>query len=58
MMVIGAQDPVLGAPVMQELRNSLSGCGEPVVMQQAGHFVPEHGEQVAAMALNFFTRTA
>ncbi len=54
LMVIGAQDPVLGTPVMQALRTMLRGCGEPVVLEQAGHFVPEHGEQVAAIALGFF----
>lgn len=58
LMVIGAQDPVMGAPVMQALRSMLRGCGEPVVLEQAGRFVPEHGEQVAAMALSFFGRTA
>ncbi len=55
LMVIGAQDPVLGTPVMQALRTMLRGCGDPVVLEQAGHFVPEHGEQVAAMALSFFS---
>lgn len=58
LMVIGAQDPVLGVPVMQALRPVLRGCGEPVVLEQAGHFVPEHGEQVAAMALDFFDQPA
>ncbi|MEO7952610.1 MAG: alpha/beta fold hydrolase, partial [Polaromonas sp.] len=58
LMVIGAQDPVFGAPVMQALRNGLRGCGDPVVLEQAGHFVPEHGEQVAAMALSCFGHSA
>lgn len=58
LMVIGAQDPVLGAPVMQDLRTSLRGCGAPVLVEQAGHFVPEHGEQLAEMALNFFHNPA
>ncbi len=54
LMVIGARDPVFGVPTMRSLANGLRGCGEPVVLAQAGHFVPEHGEQVAAMALGFF----
>ena len=58
LMVIGARDPVFEIPAMQALANGLRGCGEPVVLEQAGHFVPEHGEQVAAMALSFFNQSA
>ena len=58
LMVVGAQDPVLGPPVMQALKPLLRGCGEAVVLEQAGHFVPEHGEQIAAHALRFFNRPA
>lgn len=54
LMVIGPHDLRFGAPVMQELRNTLRNCSDPVRIEQAGHFVPEHGEQVAEMALNFF----
>lgn len=55
LMVVGAQDPVLGPPVMHGLRALIRGCGEPVVLQQAGHFVQEHGEPVARQALAFFS---
>jgi len=55
LMVIGAQDPVLGPPVMRELRALIRGCGEPVVLEHAGHFVQEHGEPVARQALAFFS---
>ena len=58
LMVVGAQDPVMGEPVMQALGSVLRGCGDAVVLELAGHFVPEHGEQVAAMALSFFSRPA
>lgn len=54
MMAIGAQDPVLGPPVMQELRKLIRGCPEPMVLQQAGHFVQEHGEAVARAAVGYF----
>jgi tRNA(adenine34) deaminase len=54
MMVVGAQDPVLGLPVMQTLRRVLNGCPEPMVIEQAGHFVPEHGEQIAQAAVGYF----
>lgn len=54
LMAIGAQDPVLGLPVMQALRASIRGCGEPLVLEQAGHFVQEHGETVARAAVGYF----
>ena len=54
LMAIGAQDPVLGMPVMQALRAHLRGCGDPLVLPQAGHFVQEHGEPIARAALEYF----
>jgi tRNA(adenine34) deaminase len=54
MMAVGAQDPVLGLPVMQDLRRSLRGCPEPMVIAEAGHFVPEHGEPIARAAVGYF----
>jgi tRNA(adenine34) deaminase len=56
MMAIGAQDPVLGTPVMQALRASIRGCPEPMVVEQAGHFVQEHGEPIARAAVGYFHR--
>ena len=50
-MAIGATDPVLGLPVMNSLRKLIRGCPEPFVHPQAGHFVQEWGEEVAARAL-------
>ena len=47
LMAVGAQDPVLGLPVMQALRAQIRGCPEPLVLPQAGHFVQEHGEEIA-----------
>ena len=54
LMAIGAQDPVFGEPVMRALQTQIRGCGDPMVLPQAGHFVPEHGEQVARRAMQFF----
>ncbi len=51
MMAIGAQDPVLGPAVMQQLRTQIRGCPEPVVLEQAGHFVQEHGAAIAEQAV-------
>jgi tRNA(adenine34) deaminase len=56
MMAIGAQDPVLGPPVMQALRQAIRGCPEPMVLAQAGHFVQEHGEVIAREAVGYFRR--
>ena len=50
-MAIGAQDPVLGAEVMQALRKHIRHCPEALVLPEAGHFVQEHGEQIAQAAL-------
>jgi tRNA(adenine34) deaminase len=54
LMAIGAQDPVLGPPVMEGLRETIRGCPEPMVLPQAGHFVQEHGEPVAERAVGYF----
>jgi tRNA(adenine34) deaminase len=50
-MALGAQDPVLGAEVMQALRKSIRHCPEAMALPQAGHFVQEHGKLVAQAAL-------
>jgi haloalkane dehalogenase len=53
-MAIGMQDPVLGAPVMRRLAETIRGCPPPLELPQAGHFVQEHGEAVARGALARF----
>lgn len=56
LMVIGAQDPVLGEAVMRRLHADIRGCPEPWVLEQAGHFVPEHeGAAIARRALAHFS---
>jgi tRNA(adenine34) deaminase len=52
-MAVGAQDPVLGVPAMQALRADIRGCPEPLVLAQAGHFVQEHGAEVARAAMGY-----
>ncbi|MGB7860935.1 MAG: haloalkane dehalogenase [Acidimicrobiia bacterium] len=49
-MAIGANDPVL-AGVMPWVRERIRGCTEPLVLDDAGHFVQEWGDQVARAAL-------
>lgn len=53
-MAVGAQDPVLGLDVMQRMQQLIRGCPEPMVIEEAGHFVQEKGEQVAKAALAHF----
>jgi pimeloyl-ACP methyl ester carboxylesterase len=50
-MAIGVKDPVLGVPVMTELRRSIKGCPEPYLVANGGHFLQEWGEGIAAAAL-------
>ncbi|MCG6874514.1 MAG: alpha/beta fold hydrolase [Betaproteobacteria bacterium] len=54
-MAVGAQDPVLGLPVMNNLRKVIRGCPEPHIVPDAGHFVQERGEDVATRALRALT---
>ena len=55
LMVVGTQDPVLGAPVMCALRADIRGCPAPWLLPQVGHFVPEQGRQIAERALQHFS---
>ncbi len=50
-MAVGAEDPVLGLPVMSELRKSVRACPEPHVVAKGGHFLQEWGDEVARAAL-------
>jgi haloalkane dehalogenase len=53
-MGVGATDPVLGPPAMNNLRKQIRGCPEPYVIADAGHFVQESGEEIARKALQSF----
>ena len=53
-MAVGAKDPVLGVPVMRELRACIRGCPEPMILEEAGHFVQEWGDVVAEAAVRHF----
>ncbi len=55
-MAIGMKDPVLGPPVMQALHNYIRNCPEPYEHSEAGHFVPEWGEEIARKALSSFDK--
>ncbi len=53
-MAVGATDPVLGPPVMNNLRKLIRGCPEPLIVPDAGHFVQESGAEIARAALQAF----
>ena len=53
-MAIGMQDPVLGPPAMRQLQRTIRNCPSPMELDEAGHFVQEHGEPVARAALQHF----
>ncbi|MEZ5810043.1 MAG: haloalkane dehalogenase [Rhizobiaceae bacterium] len=53
-MAIGARDPVLGVDVMQSMRSLIRGCPEPMILEDAGHFVQESGDTIASAALDAF----
>lgn len=50
-MAVGMADPVLGPPVMEVMRKNFPTCGPPLEIANGGHFVQEHGEEIAAAAL-------
>jgi haloalkane dehalogenase len=56
-MAIGMKDMVLSEPVMMELLPHIRGCGEPMRVSDAGHFVQEYGEPIARRALEHFGLT-
>lgn len=53
-MAVGVQDPVLGPDQMQALRAVIRGCPEPMLIEDAGHFVQEWGEPIARAALTLW----
>ena len=53
-MAIGMKDPVLGPPVMNELRKSIRNCPTPLDLPEAGHFAQEAGAIIVERALRSF----
>jgi pimeloyl-ACP methyl ester carboxylesterase len=54
LMVIGMQDKVIPPPAMHHLRQIIKNCPEPIELADAGHFVQEHGKEVALAAVKAF----
>jgi hypothetical protein len=55
-MAVGMNDPMLGPPVMEALRNGIRSCPEPYEHPETGHFLQEWGEEIAGKALTVFDR--
>lgn len=53
-VAIGMKDPIIGPSVMHSLRKLIRGCPPAYEHQEAGHFVPEWGEDIAKRALAAF----
>ena len=53
-MAVGKKDRVLGLPIMKIMQQMIRGCPPPLILEEAGHFVQEAGEQVASAALAAF----
>lgn len=53
-MAIGMKDEMLGPQVMRHLQGLIKGCPEPMEVEEAHHFVQEHGAAVAESALAAF----
>jgi len=53
-MAVGMKDPVLGPPVMGQLRQVIRNCPPPLELPDAGHFVQEAGEIIVVEALKNF----
>lgn len=53
-MACGAMDPVFPPDHMRALAGQINGCPPPLVIEDAGHFVQERGDVIAAAALERF----
>jgi haloalkane dehalogenase len=54
-MACGALDPVFPPDHMRRLATQINGCPPPLVIADAGHFVQERGDIIAAAALDHFS---
>src|SRR5271156_301176 len=50
-MAIGMKDPVLGAPAMLSLRETIRNCPPPLELAEAGHFTQEAGVVIVEQAM-------
>lgn len=55
LLVAGAQDPVFGPQAMATLQHQVRASPAPLVLPEAGHFLPEQGAQLALRAVKYFS---
>jgi haloalkane dehalogenase len=53
-MAVGAADPVITINAMRHMHGLIRGCPEPMIIEEAGHFVQEWGAPIARAALAAF----
>lgn len=53
-MAVGMRDPVITPRDMDHLHAQIRGCAPPMRLDHGGHFLQEHGEEVARAALRQF----
>ncbi len=53
-MAVGVKDAMLGPAVMAHMQELIRGCPPPLEVEDAGHFVQEHGREVAERACAAF----
>lgn len=53
-MAVGMKDKMLGPPVMSHMQKLINGCPAPLQIEEAGHFVQEHGSRIAEEAVTAF----
>ncbi|NBQ95787.1 MAG: alpha/beta fold hydrolase, partial [Betaproteobacteria bacterium] len=51
MMAVGMLDPVFSPASMEALRQTIKHCPPPMMLDEAGHFVQEHGAIIADAAI-------
>jgi tRNA(adenine34) deaminase len=54
-MAIGMKEQAAGVDSMLALHRHIRACGKPILLLDAGHFVPEQGGQLASDALAIFS---
>jgi len=50
-MAMGQRDPLVGGRRMMELLDLIAGAPDPLVLEHAGHFTPEWGDEFADRAI-------
>ncbi len=56
-MAVGMEDAMLGPSVMSHMQQMIKGCPPPMEISGAGHFVQEHGAEIAKAAVTAFGLT-